>query len=182
MLDENVIKVIKQIAENEEFSVNPCFFLYNSSDIRDKIDRLSQRPENVSLYYAMKANPFKEILKHMRTKKTVKGIQIASVGELKKARKFFNAKDIIFTGPGKTPFELAESIDEGIRLINIESLTEAYRINDIATKGNYPPIDILLSINTVHNFFIEYLTCNFQCVKGISGPIRSVDLQNWYLL
>jgi diaminopimelate decarboxylase len=148
MINEYIERRIKKITGSNEFKDNPCFYLYNLDDISDKLDLLNLRPKNISLYYAMKANSNKDILQHIKKHSNIQGVEIASIGELNKARNYFSPNEIIFTGPGKTQRELEESIKEGIRLINIESLVEAYRINSIAASKHLDPIDILVRINT----------------------------------
>ena len=75
------------------------------------------------------------------------GIEIVSAGELEAARKFCAAKRIIFTGPGKTEYELEEAIKSGIRLINVESLAEAVRIDRIARRLGREKVEVLLRVN-----------------------------------
>lgn len=152
-MNNNVIKNIKEIYLKKEVIDNPSCYIYDLSDITNKINAIRDNgPKNISLYYAMKANPNEKILKHIHSNKFVKGIEIASSGELEKALKVYNAKDIIFTGPGKTEKELTMAIKKGIRLINCESIVEAYRINKIAYDEN-KIVDILLRINT--NYYVD---------------------------
>ena len=75
------------------------------------------------------------------------GIEIVSASELEAARKFCAAKRIIFTGPGKTEYELEEAIKSGIRLINVESLAEAVRIDRIARRLGREKVEVLLRVN-----------------------------------
>ena len=49
-----------------------------------------------------------------------------------------------YTGPGKTPVELREVIRSGIRFINVESVVEAIRINEIAEIEGIDKVDVLL--------------------------------------
>lgn len=103
-------------------------------------------PENFKLYYAIKANPNKKILKFIKKQKGISGFEIASNGEYSKAVKFCKNNEIIFTGPAKINNELKKAVKNKLRLINIESVVEAIRINEIAVKLNRI-VDILIRIN-----------------------------------
>lgn len=98
----------------------------------------------------MKANPNTDILKFFKSQNKVAGIEIASSGELNKALKFYDSKQIIFTGPAKTETELELAITKGISLINVESVVEAIRIEEIAVKLNIDKVNVLLRINLNH--------------------------------
>ena len=65
------------------------------------------------------------------------GADIVSIGELLKATKAgINPKKIVFSGIGKTESEIKLAIKKGLLLINIESESEAYLINQISKKMN----------------------------------------------
>lgn len=152
-MDKNVELKIRGLAAGEEFRRNPCFYLYDSADISRKLDLLGRRPGNVSLYYAMKANSNPDIMRLVAGSPDVDGIEIASVGELEKALQVVPAEKIIYTGPGKTPYELERAVGEGIRLINIESPVEAQRISQAAERLGRKDVGCIVRINT--NFHID---------------------------
>jgi len=148
MLETNTINYIKQTYLKKEFIKNPTCYFYDLKIIKNNINNLKKNlPKQVSLYYAMKANNNKEIMKCITKNKYVKGIEIASSGELIQATKYIDSSNIIFTGPGKTEYELEEAIKNNIRFINIESITEALRIQKIAEKLKKETINILIRIN-----------------------------------
>jgi len=148
MLEINTINYIKQTYLKKEFIKNPTCYFYDLKIIKNNINNLKKNlPKQVSLYYAMKANNNKEIMKCITKNKYVKGIEIASSGELIQATKYIDSSNIIFTGPGKTEYELEEAIKNNIRFINIESITEALRIQKIAEKLKKETINILIRIN-----------------------------------
>jgi len=148
MLETNTINYIKQKELKKEFIKNPTCYFYDLKIIKNNINNLKKNlPKQVSLYYAMKANNNKEIMKCITKNKYVKGIEIASSGELIQATKYIDSSNIIFTGPGKTEYELEEAIKNNIRFINIESITEALRIQKIAEKLKKETINILIRIN-----------------------------------
>lgn len=126
-------------------------FLYNQNSIENRMQKLKGALlQNARLYYAMKANPLMGIVRMLNAAGC--GIETASQGEIETAIKAgVNARDILFTSPGKTESELAYAIKAGVHIINVESLEEANCINDIA--GNLGKVvDIALRINQNVNF------------------------------
>ena len=136
-------KIIKNIYKDDV-----PIYLYDLDAIKENIDNISNyMPSNFLLYYAIKANPNKHILKYIKSNKNISGFEVASSGELKKALHYYKNKNILFTGPGKTESELREAIIQGIKLINVESVIEAIRINKIAIEEGITGVDVLLRIN-----------------------------------
>ena len=70
---------IKNIAEKEH-----AFFLYDLNIMNKQINSLSNLPNNVDIFYAMKANPNHEVIKFALNHPLIKGIEIASQGEAEK--------------------------------------------------------------------------------------------------
>ncbi|MDQ6991905.1 MAG: alanine racemase [Mariprofundus sp.] len=122
-------------------------YIYDTTAMQDKIHHLNQiMPQGVEVFYAMKANPHTAFLAAARSA-GARGIEIASLGEAEKAvTAGFQANQLIYTGPGKSPEELLWGVSHGIRTIHIESLTEAHRLQAICAKLNKKQ-DILLRIN-----------------------------------
>lgn len=148
MISKRTIDIIKNTYKEEKYIINPTAYFYDLSIIKDNISNLKEyMPSNISLYYAMKANTNKHILKCISKDSYIKGFEIASSGELECASKYLNTNKLIFTGPGKTEYELEMAIKNKIRFINIESVVEAIRIQNIAEKLNISNVDILVRIN-----------------------------------
>lgn len=148
MMNDKTIDYIKKIYKEVEFIKNPTCYFYDLGLIDDNIEKLENNmPSQVSLYYAMKANDNPEIMNRVRRMKYVKGLEIASFGELEKACQYYAPAKIIFTGPGKTEYELEQALKNKIRFINIESITEALRIQKLAVKLGIKKVDILIRIN-----------------------------------
>lgn len=122
-------------------------YLYDTTPMRDKIAHLAGiMPEGVEVFYAMKANPHAAFLAAALSA-GAKGIEIASLGEAKKAvAAGFSPAQLIYTGPGKSTEELRWCVESGIRTIHIESLTEAHRLHAICREQGKSQ-DILLRIN-----------------------------------
>lgn len=151
---EDYIKSV--FTSNLEVISNPTCYIYDLEEITNRINEINNfKLANVSLYYAMKANPNKDVLKHVLSNMGIAGIEIASIGELKIAREagLASYSKVLFTGPGKTTVELNEAVKSRIRFINVESVIEAIRINEIAEEEGIEKVNVLLRINI--NYFID---------------------------
>ncbi|OPZ91275.1 MAG: L-glutamyl-(BtrI acyl-carrier protein) decarboxylase [Firmicutes bacterium ADurb.Bin419] len=167
MLKESIKEYIINKAKLKDFQKNPFFYLYDFGDINYKLNLLnSYATDNISIYYAMKANSNLEVLSYIGKHPKIKGVEIASVGELEKALGLFEPSQIIYTGPAKRPYELEASLKNRIRFLSAESLTEVYRINDLAAKQNIEKQDILIRINP--NFEIKN---SLKKMGGISSKM-----------
>ena len=87
------------------------------------------------LHFAMKANYNLEVLKTIQSLGC--GLDVVSWGEVELGFKAgFQPKDIIFSGVGKTKFELEQALQHQIFQINVESIAELERIDQICRKLN----------------------------------------------
>ncbi len=101
-------------------------FVYDSARLTGRVAQLrAAMPQRLSIHYAIKANPFAPVLRHMAG--LVDGFDIASGGELAMAQEAgFPADRISFAGPGKDNRELEAAIAAGVT-INLESEGEMRR-------------------------------------------------------
>ena len=122
-------------------------YIYDTAPMREKIKALkAMMPQGVEIFYAMKANPHTAFLQ-AALDEHVEGIEIASLGEAEKAvAAGFSPNRLIYTGPGKSPEELRWCVEQGIRTVHIESLTEAHRLHHICVELGKSQ-DVLLRIN-----------------------------------
>jgi diaminopimelate decarboxylase len=112
-------------------------FVYDLALIDAKIARFRAAFSGVDLHYAMKANPYGPLLRHIARK--VDGLDIASAGEMDIALEAgVKARDISFAGPGKRDEDLSDAIHEGLTL-NAESEGEVERALSIAAKQGRRP-------------------------------------------
>ena len=94
-------------------------------------------PSQLSIHYAVKANPYPALLERMA--RLVDGFDVASGGEMARALEAgMDAAHVSFAGPGKRDDELAAAIDAGVTL-NLESEGEARRALAIAEKRGRTP-------------------------------------------
>lgn len=133
------------------------FFVYDMDTIKDKYSYLRYiLPEEVDIFYAMKANPNKTIVKILTDQGS--GVEVASKGELMLCKELnIDPKNIVFAGPAKTNEDLEYAIDMGIYAINSESVKELSRISNIASEKN-KIVDVELRINP--KFHIEGAAVN----------------------
>jgi diaminopimelate decarboxylase len=108
-------------------------FLYDRALLSARVAAFrAAMPAELALHFAVKANPFADLLRHMAGQ--VDGFDVASAGEMHKALAAGMAADrISFAGPGKRDRELEQAIAAGVA-INIESANELSRARTIAAR------------------------------------------------
>ncbi len=113
-------------------------FIYSRAHCDARIAELrAAMPDRLGINFAIKANPFGPLLRHM--KPLVDGFDIASGGELAIALAAgMPASRISFAGPGKRDEELRAAIEAGATL-NLESRNEATRALRIADEAGHVP-------------------------------------------
>jgi diaminopimelate decarboxylase len=115
------------------------FFAYDRQLMKARVELLrSVLPAEVSLHYAIKANPMPAVVDWMA--RWVDGLDVASGAELRVALDAgMDPREISFAGPGKSDVELAQAVAAGV-LINVESerelpaLSAASRRLDLAAR------------------------------------------------
>lgn len=112
-------------------------FVYDGSVVRARIARFRAAfGPAIGLHYAIKANPHPDLLAMVAP--LVDGLDVASAGELERARAVMAADRISFAGPGKRDVELELAIREGAT-INLESAGEADRALAIGQRIGFAP-------------------------------------------
>jgi diaminopimelate decarboxylase len=138
-----VVQMIKQKKMDQHDPV--CAYYYDLNILREHLDHVvSSLSSPCRMFYAMKANSDKQILKIM--KEYVHGFEVASLGEVKKAREIDPEIPVIFGGPGKTDEEIRGAIEHRVTLLHIESLHELQRVEMIAGSMD-KTVPILLRVN-----------------------------------
>ncbi len=119
-------------------------YVYSQKKIEEKYNNL-KKALNAEIFYAVKANSNQAIIKLMSTLGA--GADVVSVGELERAiTAGINPKKIIFEGIGKSKEDISFAISNNIRLINVESIDEIQRINNVAEAHN-KCVDIGIRLN-----------------------------------
>jgi diaminopimelate decarboxylase len=94
-------------------------------------------PADVSLHYAIKANPYPPLVAAMA--RVVDGLDVASAGEMARAIDAgMSAADVSFAGPGKRDREIEAAIRAGVTL-NLESEAEGARALAIGDRAGIRP-------------------------------------------
>lgn len=101
-------------------------FVYSRAMLSARMNALrAAMPKRLSIHYAVKANPYGPLLRHMLS--LVDGFDIASGGELAIVKEAgINPEKVSFAGPGKRDAEIGMAIAAGVTL-NLESEGEADR-------------------------------------------------------
>jgi diaminopimelate decarboxylase len=139
-------EMIQMIKQKKMAQDNPiCAYVYDLDKLREHLSRIFRSlPDSCQMFYAMKANSDPRILKVMS--EFVYGFEVASLGEVKKARSIDTDIPILFGGPGKTDEEIKGAIKHRVSLLHIESLQELQRVEMIANSMN-EKVSILLRVN-----------------------------------
>ncbi|MET0361675.1 MAG: pyridoxal-dependent decarboxylase, exosortase A system-associated [Sphingobium sp.] len=113
-------------------------FAYDAAMLSARVATLAAvLPERCDIHYAMKANPFPPLLRHMAA--LVDGFDIASAGELDLALAAgMDPAHISFAGPGKRDAELGAALDHGVT-VHLESEGEARRLLALAEQRGQVP-------------------------------------------
>ena len=113
-------------------------FVYDADLVSGRIAALrAAMPARLGLHYALKANPFAPLLRHIAG--LVDGFDIASGGEQVLALAAgLDPSRISFAGPGKRDDEITAAISAGVTL-NLESAREAERAIAIAGRLGITP-------------------------------------------
>lgn len=116
-------------------SVGTPFYLYSYKTLTDHFLKIQKAFARVNpiICFAMKSNGNLAVIKSLI--ELGAGIDIVSVGELKKALVAgADPKKIVFASVGKTEEEISFAIKTGILLFNVESEPELAEINRVAKK------------------------------------------------
>ena len=109
------------------------FYAYDRQLLKARVAALrAVLPAEISLHYAMKANPMPAVVGFMAG--LVDGIDVASGAELLVALDAgMDPREISFAGPGKSESELGQAVASGI-LINLESMREVRLLEAIVQR------------------------------------------------
>lgn len=115
------------------------FYVYDRQLIINRVKQLTNTlPSEISLHYAIKANPLPSLVQLMTTQ--VSGFDVASKKEMLLAMQTgMPAEKISFAGPGKTAEDIEAAIIAGVTL-HVESAGEIARVelaaNQLSLKAN----------------------------------------------
>lgn len=110
-------------------------YVYSAATINARYraldDAFNGYPHRV--HYALKANSTLALVELLR--RAGSAVDANSIWEVEVARRAgFGSADIVFTGVGKSTYELAQAVPQGLQAINVESPGELDRIEAIAAR------------------------------------------------
>ncbi len=128
----------RQVSDLVKEAGTTPLFVYSRALLDARMAQLrSVLPEKIGINYAIKANPFAEVIAHM--KPLADGFDIASAGELRMVQAAgIDPTRVSFAGPGKRDDELEAAIIAGVTL-NCESEGEAQRAIAIGNRTGKAP-------------------------------------------
>jgi diaminopimelate decarboxylase len=115
-------------------AVGTPFYLYSVAGFTAQYRRFAAAflPDRPLICYAVKANSNLAVLRHFAALGA--GADVVSEGELRRALAAgVPPESIIFSGVGKTAAEMEAALEAGIHQINVESVPELHRLNEVAT-------------------------------------------------
>jgi diaminopimelate decarboxylase len=122
-------------------------WVYGAGTMRRRLAELKSALSDVPIHihYAVKANDHLAVLRIFAAGGA--GADVVSEGEFLRARHAgVAARDIVFSGVGKTIAELRLAIGEGVGQINVESAAELAMISEVATAlGRSAPVALRIN-------------------------------------
>jgi diaminopimelate decarboxylase len=112
-------------------------YVYNFNHFTKQYKRLKEafRAKKTLINFAVKANSNLSVIKHFSSLES--GADCVSIGEVKRSLMAGIPKyKIIFSGVGKRDDEIEEALKLDILMINLESMAEMKRVEEIAKKLN----------------------------------------------
>lgn len=110
------------------------FYVFDTDRLNERIERIrSDLPEQITLCYAVKANPF--LVKAMDAQ--MDKYEVCSSGELEICmRAGIDLKKVVFSGVNKQPEDVKKAIDAGVGVVTLESVRHFTLVRDYAQQKN----------------------------------------------
>lgn len=125
-------KVLNFIALSDE---TPPYLLIDKEIVREKVQMIGRNIRNSKVFYAVKANPDREVLAYLNSLGI--GFEIASEGELRILIGLGVAPErIITSNPVKSPSFLEMAVSYGIRFYAFDSAAEVDKLSRFASDSN----------------------------------------------
>ncbi|WP_242181421.1 type III PLP-dependent enzyme [Saccharopolyspora soli] len=148
---DQLTKIVQDRAGGEPV----CLFAYDLDRLTEHVRGVvASLPPRCRMFYAMKANSADRLLRTIAP--LVAGFEVASGGELAKARAVSATTPVIFGGPAKTAAEIEQALVQDVRRLHVESVLELHRISEVATRLGRTA-DVLLRVNLAGPFPIATL-------------------------
>lgn len=137
--------VRKLVADRTGRDEPVCLYAYDLDLLGRHVENVvAAIPGRLKMFYAMKANSAEPVLRTVAP--LVAGFEVASGGEVARARAIDAHVPMIFGGPAKTAGEIADALRAGVLRFHAESVLELRRISasarDLGTVA-----EVLLRVN-----------------------------------
>ena len=127
-----------------------CLYGYDLDALAEHVGRVvTALPDRCRMFYAMKANSAEPLLRVLAP--LVAGFEVASGGELAKARAVDEHVPVILGGPAKTQEQIAQALAHRVTRFHAESVLELHRISVVARRAGRVA-DVLLRVNLAGPF------------------------------
>ncbi len=122
-----------------------CLYAYDLRRLTDHVGAVvAALPGRCRMFYAMKANSARPLLERLAP--IVGGFEVASAGELTKARAVGERIPVLLGGPVKTEQAIAQALEQRVLRLHVESVLELHRVSEVATRAGRRA-DVLLRVN-----------------------------------
>ena len=121
-------------------------YIYDGDKLKERYEFMKENlPDNFEIFFSIKSNPNIGVCQILNSINC--GVEVASGGELLLARESgVEAKNIVFSGPGKTEEEITLAIEQNIESLIVESLQEIEIVGLVAERLN-KKVNIGIRIN-----------------------------------
>jgi 2-[(L-alanin-3-ylcarbamoyl)methyl]-2-hydroxybutanedioate decarboxylase len=127
-----------------------CLYYYDLTMLTDHVAAVvAALPDRCRMFYAMKANSAQRLLHALAP--LVDGFEVASAGELTKARAVDEHIPVLFGGPVKSTQAIAQALEQRVARLHVESVLELHRISEVATRVG-TIAEVLLRVNLAGPF------------------------------
>jgi diaminopimelate decarboxylase len=143
-------EVAALIARRAAGSEPVCLYAYDLGQLAEHVGAVvAALPGRCRMFYAMKANSARPLLETLAP--LVDGFEVASAGELAKARAVSAQIPVLFGGPVKTEQAIAYALEEHVERLHVESVLELHRVSEVAARLGRRA-DVLLRVNLAGPF------------------------------
>jgi diaminopimelate decarboxylase len=128
-------------------------YLYDLDAIEKNIHQLKSAVGDFKLRYAVKTNPNPHLLSWMKGR--VESMDVSSAGEITQVvNNGWSGDDMEFTGPAKTRIDFEIALDNKVKSIVVEDISEIILLNDVAqTRKEIARILIRIAPNAAEKKF-----------------------------
>jgi 2-[(L-alanin-3-ylcarbamoyl)methyl]-2-hydroxybutanedioate decarboxylase len=138
------------IAQQATGSEPLCLYCYDLAMLTEHVAAVvAALPDRCRMFYAMKANSAQPLLQALAP--LVDGFEVASAGELTKARAIDEHIPVLLGGPVKTAQAIAQALEQGVARLHVESVLELHRVSEVATSVG-TIAEVLLRVNLAGPF------------------------------